>query len=63
MKNITIGMDLGDKINLVCVLDNVGNVKQSISIENTMEALKAFFINFKGANLAILASISASDTT
>jgi transposase len=53
MNNITIGIDLGDKINLVCVLDNAGTVKQSIAIENTMESIKAFFINYKGAKVAI----------
>lgn len=53
MNNITIGMDLGDKINLVCVLDNAGNVKQTLSLENTMESIKAFFKNYQGAKVAI----------
>lgn len=53
MDNITIGMDLGDKINLVCVLDNAGTIKQSISLENTMKAIKTFYKNYKGATVAI----------
>lgn len=53
MNNITIGMDLGDKINLVCVLDNAGTIKQSISLENTMKAIKTFYKNYKGATVAI----------
>ena len=53
MSNITIGMDLGDKINFVCVLNKSGNVKQSISIDNTMESIKSYFIKYKGAKVAI----------
>lgn len=39
MNSITIGMDLGDKINLVYVLDEPGKMKHSTSIDNTMIAL------------------------
>lgn len=53
MNNITIGMDLGDKTNLVSVLNKSGNVKQSISIDNTMESIKSFFSKHKGATVAI----------
>lgn len=53
MGNITIGMDLGDKINFVCVLDESGKVKQRISIDNTMESIRTFFSKYKGAQVAI----------
>lgn len=53
MDIITIGMDLGDTINTVCVLDNSGKVRQRTTIENTMESIKTFFANHKGAKVAI----------
>ncbi len=53
MSNITIGMDLGDKDNVVCVLDESGKVKLSLSIDNTMESIKTLFSKYKGATVAI----------
>lgn len=53
MSNITIGMDLGDKTNLLFVLDESGKVLQSKSIDNAMESIKTFFSKYKGATVAI----------
>lgn len=53
MESITIGMDLGDKTNFVCILDNTGNVQQSKPIENNMESIEKFFKQYKGATVAI----------
>lgn len=53
MDNITIGMDLGDKTNLVCLVDNSGIVQQSKSIDNNMESIKTFFRKYKGTTVAI----------
>ena len=39
MKSITIGMDLGDKNHVVCVLDSTGKAINSCSIKNTQESL------------------------
>ncbi len=53
MNSITIGMDLGDKTNLVFVLDNTGSLQQSKSIDNNMESIKKFYKKYKGATVAI----------
>lgn len=53
VKNITIGMDLGDKNNVVCVLDDTGKTMKSCTIENNQESLKVFFTKYKGATVAI----------
>lgn len=53
MNSITIGMDLGDKTNFVCVLDKTANVKQSKSIDNNIESIKKYFMKYKGATVAI----------
>ena len=53
MNSITVGMDLGDKTNLVCVLDKAGNLLQSKSIDNNLESIKKYFMKYKGATVAI----------
>ncbi len=53
MESITIGMDLGDKTNLVCIVENSGTVQQSKSIDNNMESIKIFFRKYKGTTVAI----------
>jgi len=52
-KNMTIGMDLGDKNNTVCVLDSEGEVVLKKEIVNTKEALVKFFKPYKGSLVAI----------
>lgn len=53
MSNITIGMDLGDKNNVICVLNSEGKPVKSVVIENTENSLRSFFKTFKGAQVAI----------
>lgn len=53
MDNITIGMDLGDKENVVCVLDISGNVIQSSVIDNCSASILNFFKKYKGATVAL----------
>lgn len=53
MSNITIGMDLGDQKNMVCVLDSSGNVTKMAAIDNTRESLMSFFKKYNGAKVAI----------
>jgi transposase len=47
-KNITIGMDLGDKNHEVCVLDADGKVVLREQITNTKESVNKFFKKYKG---------------
>lgn len=53
MKSITIGMDLGDKNNTVCVLDSQGNIVHKENIENTQESILKFMKKFSNAKVAI----------
>lgn len=53
MKSITIGMDLGDKNHVVCVLDGTGKTINSCTIENNRESLNSFFNKYKGATVAL----------
>lgn len=53
MNNITIGMDLGDKNNVICVLNAAGKPIKNLTIKNTEDALRSFFKTFKGAVVAI----------
>ena len=50
---MTIGMDLGDKNNTVCVLDSAGEVVLKKEITNTKESLMKFFKKYKGTLVAI----------
>lgn len=49
----TIGMDLGDKKNQVCVLDEQGEVLKNIGIGNTRTALTKFFSKYSESTVAI----------
>ena len=53
MKSITIGMDLGDKKNVVCVLDKTGCSMNNDTIDNTAESLRIFFSKYKGSTVAL----------
>ncbi len=57
MDNITIGMDLGDKKHVVCVLDIAGKAIHSSAIDNCSESILKFFKKYKGAKVAIEAGI------
>ena len=56
MSNITIGMDIGDKKHVICVLDKAGHVIENCTIDNNKESLDTFFAKYKGATIAIEAS-------
>jgi transposase len=50
---VTIGVDLGDKKNHVCVLDEAGEVVETAGVSNTVTAMKEYFSKFKGTLVAI----------
>ncbi len=56
MKNITIGMDLGDKNHVVCVLNAEGDIVTETNIKNDRESIKTLFGKYKNATVAIEAS-------
>ncbi len=56
MKSITIGMDLGDKNHVVCVLNAEGDVIIETTVKNNKESIDIFFSKYKKATVAIEAS-------
>lgn len=52
-KGITIGLDLGDKTNEVCVLDATGEVIVRRNVMNTKETVVKFFKKYDGALVAM----------
>jgi transposase len=46
MENVTIGMDLGDKKNVVCVLNSTGDKIDSCSIVNTAKSIRKYFSKY-----------------
>lgn len=52
-KNMTIGMDLGDKNNTVCVLNAAGEVVLREQLVNTKESLMKFFKQYQGSVVAV----------
>lgn len=56
MQNVTIGMDLGDKKHVVCVLDDTGTMIYQGTVENSQESLTSFFQKYENATVAIEAS-------
>lgn len=53
MNSITIGMDIGDKNNVIYVLNTDGKLMDNIIVENTEKSLRSFFKRYKGAVVAI----------
>lgn len=53
MKSITIGMDLGDKNHVVCVMDDTGKIITQCTVENSQESLMSFFSKYTGATVAM----------
>jgi len=53
MRNVTIGMDLGDKNNAICILDSLGKVVEQTTVANTSDKLTHFFAKYKGVTVAI----------
>lgn len=52
-KGITIGMDLGDKKNQVCILDEAGKIIAEEGIDNNRKAVTKFFKRYCGAVVAM----------
>ena len=52
-KDTTIGLDLGDKTNEVCVLDAAGEVTLRKTLVNTKDSVVKFFKQYKGAVVAM----------
>ena len=53
LSEITIGVDLGDKNNVVCVLDSSGEVQEVFQVSNTKKAMHRCFSHYSGALVAI----------
>lgn len=53
MNSVTIGMDLGDKNNVVCVLNNSGIAISEQSVGNDAQSIQAYFTKYKGATVAL----------
>ena len=56
MKNITIGMDIGDKNHVVCVLNAEGDVICETTVKNDRRSIDTLFSKYKKATVAIEAS-------
>jgi transposase len=52
-KDMTIGMDLGDKSHVICVLDAAGNVVARATVVNTKAAVAKCFTSYAGALVAM----------
>ena len=53
MKSITIGMDLGDKKHVVCILDAEGNMIADTTVANDKESIDTFFFKHRFSQLPI----------
>ncbi|BCL59603.1 IS110 family transposase [Desulfomarina profundi] len=53
MNSITIGMDLGDKTNFVCIVGDRGTILLSKFIDNNVESIRNFFRKYKRTTVAI----------
>ena len=52
-KQITIGLDLGDRLNTYCVLDEAGKIAREGSLGNTREQLAAMARSYPGATVVM----------
>ena len=50
---MTIGMDLGDKANRICVLDADGRELEKVEITNTTRSIERYFSRYTGALVAL----------
>ena len=53
MSNVTIGMDISDKKNQLCVLDEHGEVVETPQIPNTVKKIEKYFSKYLGAPVVI----------
>lgn len=52
-KNLTIGLDLGDRRHHACVLDEAGEILDEETIVNTREVLTAYCARYRGATVVM----------
>jgi transposase len=52
-KDITVGMDMGDKNHSVCVLDAEGEVLRRGTVRNTGQAIRKYFKDFEPCRIAL----------
>lgn len=52
-RDTVIGMDMGDKSNRICVLDEDGGIVRECDILNTRAAIRVFFKGYEGALVAM----------
>lgn len=53
LANYTIGVDLGDKQNIICVLDSDGDVLELTKVSNTRKGMQKFFHNYPKSLVAL----------
>ena len=53
MRNVTIGMDLGDKKHVITILDEDGVITKSCSLNNTRASIIKYFKKYQGSTVAI----------
>jgi len=53
VSRFTIGVDLGDKQNVVCVLDESGEILEILHVTNTQKAMKQYFSQYSQALVAL----------
>ena len=53
MRNVTIGMDLGDKKHVITILDEDGVISRSCSLNNTRASIIKYFKKYQGSTVAI----------
>ena len=53
MRNVTIGMDLGDTKHVITILDEEGVIARSCSLDNVRASIVKFFKKYQGSTVAI----------
>jgi len=53
MRNVTIGMDLGDKKHVITILDEDGVITKSYSLRNVRSSIIKYFKKYQGSTVAI----------
>lgn len=53
MTNLTIGMDLGNKKNEVCVLNSQGDIQARETVMNKKQAIQKYFNQYSGATVIV----------
>jgi len=52
-RDITVGMDMGDKIHNVCILDAEGEVLERVTVPNTAQGLRKYFGKLERCRVAL----------